>query len=286
MATLKQTSARILVATLVGAVSFATYVHESNRRLLDRRHPIAEESVQAASGTEAVRRGKRLADLTGCTDCHGPDLRGRLFEDEGWLHGRYYASNLTLKAKAYSDGDLARIVRRGVRPDGRGVVAMPAMGYVRLTDSEMADILAFVRSLPAGGANQPDHYIGPLDQWELWTEGKMKPAVTYVAAERAKVLADAGPEHAASLHLAGIVCAECHGGDLKGNGWDSGAPNLGVVRSYGLPEFTRLLRTGVGADGKEHGLMSAVARTRFHLLTDQEIADLHAYLVARAKLPP
>ena len=58
-------------------------------------------------------------------------------------------------------------MRQGVRPDGRGVVAMPAMGFVRLTDFEMADILAFVRSLPAGGADQPEHYIGPLDQWEL-----------------------------------------------------------------------------------------------------------------------
>jgi hypothetical protein len=58
-----------------------------------------------------------------------------------------------------------------------------------------------------------------------------------------------------------------------------------VIRSYGLPEFARLLRTGIGADGKEHGLMSVVAKSRFHHLTDQEIADLHAYLVARAKLP-
>ena len=56
-----------------------------------------------------------------------------------------------------------------------------------------------------------------------------------------------------------------------------------MIRSYGLPEFTRLMRTGIGADGKEHGLMTAVAKSRFHLLADQEIADLHAYLVARAQ---
>jgi len=285
MITLKRTGA-FIAAALVGAAGFAMYVYESNRRLLDQRYPVVAELVRAASGTDAVARGKRLADLAGCTDCHGPDLRGRLFEDEGWLHGRYYASNLTLKAKAYSDEDVARIVRRGVRPDGRGVVAMPAMGFVRFTDSEMADILAFVRSMPAGGADQPNHYIGPLDQWELWRGGDIKPAISYVAAERLKTPADAGTEHAAALHLAGIVCAECHGGDLKGNGWDSGAPDLGVARSYGVPEFTRLLRTGIGADGKEHGLMTAVARARFHLLTDQEIADLHAYLVARARLRP
>jgi len=286
MATLKRASAGILVAALAGMAGFATLVQESNRRALDHRYPVLREPIAAATDADAVARGKRLADLTGCTDCHGPDLRGKLFDDEGWLHGRYYSSNITLRAKGYSDEDIARIVRRGVRPDGRGVVAMPAMGFVRVTDREMADVLAFVRSLPAGGSEQPDHYFGPLDQWELWRGGNIKPAITYVAAERAKEPPDAGPEHAAARHLAGIVCSECHGGDLKGNGWDTGAPDLGVVRSYGPAEFTRLLRTGIGADGKEHGLMSEIARARLYHLTDEEIAALHAYLLARAKLPP
>jgi cytochrome c553 len=60
---------------------------------------------------------------------------------------------------------------------------------------------------------------------------------------------------------------------------------LRARRVYGLPEFTRLLRTGIGPDGKEHGLMTAVSKDRLRHLSDQEIADLHAYLVARAKLP-
>lgn len=282
---MKRSGARLLVVALVGAASFATYVHESNRRVLEQRYPLVREPVQAASGPDAIARGKRLADITGCTDCHNADLRGKLFADDGWLHGRYYASNLTLKARIWSDEDLARIVRRGVRPDGRGVIAMPAMGFLRLTDAEIADILAYVRSLPAGGDEQPAHYLGPLDQWSLWTGRGPKAAIAYVAAERAKEPADAGPEHEAARHLAGIVCAECHGGDLTGNGWDSGAPDLGVTRSYGLVEFTHLLRTGTGADGKEHGLMSQVARDRLHHLSDDEIAALHRYLLARATLP-
>ena len=285
MATLKQSCARVLIACIVAALGFCVYVYSSNERTLDRRYPVAHVPLPVATGPEALQRGRRLADLTGCTDCHGEDLRGRLFEDEGWLHGRYYASNLTLKARTHTDEDLARIVRLGVRPDGRGVVAMPAMGFVRLTDGEMADIIAFLRSMPAGGPNQPEHFIGPLHRWELWVGGNIKPAVSYVAEEQDKEPADAGPQHAAARHLVGIVCAECHGGDLKGNGWDSGAPDLLVVGSYGLPELTRLLRTGIGVDGKEHGLMTAVAKGRLHHLSDQEITDIHAYLVARAKLP-
>ena len=285
MVALARYGVRGLIGVVVAALGFCLYVYASNVRMLERRHPVVRVPIAAATGPEAVQRGKRLADLTGCTDCHRKDLRGGVFVDEGWMHGRYYAANLTLKAKRYSDEELARVVRLGVRPDGRGVVAMPSFGFVRLTDSEMADILAFLRNMPAGGADQPEHFIGPLDHWDLWRGRNFKTAVSYVAEEQGKQPVDAGPQYAAGRHLAGIVCAECHGGALKGNGWDSGAPDLIVIQSYGLAELTRLLRTGTAVGERKLGLMTRVAKDRLHNLSDQEIADIHAYLVARAKLP-
>ena len=264
------------IAVVVGAAT----VYLSTQRLLDRRYAVVRATNPAAPGADAVSRGRHLADIAGCTDCHGADLRGRVFIDEGWWRGRYYASNLTLKAQSHSDEDLARIVHAGVRPDGRGVIAMPAFGYVRVTDEEMADIVAFIRSRPAGGEVQPPHLIGPLDRWDLWVGRKLKPAVSYVAAELGKAPPDRGLQHERGRHLVGIVCVECHGGDLTGNGWDTGAPDLAVARAYRRDQLTRLLRTGIGVDGKEHGLMSQVARERLHHLTDDEIAAIHDYLTA------
>jgi len=257
-------------------------VYTSTERLLDRPYPVVTATIPAARAADAIARGRHLADITGCTDCHGADLRGRVFIDDGWWRGRYYASNLTLKAQSYSDEDLARIVRTGVRPDGRGVVAMPAFGYVRVSNDEMAEIIAFVRSLPAGGKAQPAHLIGPLDRWDLWVGRKLKPAVAYVAAESMKAPPHRGAQHERARHLVGIVCTECHGGDLGGNGWDSGAPALTVVRAYRREQLNTLLRTGVGADARQHGLMSKVARDRLHHLTDDEIAAIHDYLSSTA----
>jgi mono/diheme cytochrome c family protein len=274
---------RALVIIIAAALGFCAWVYASNARLLGQRYPVEPVALSAAATPESVARGRALADLAGCTDCHRADLRGGMFLDAGWLHGRYYAANLTLKAQSYSDADIARIVRLGVRPDGVGVVVMPSMGFVRMNDQDIVDIIAFLRSLPPGGAVQPEHYSGPLDQWGVW-RGDLKPAVVYIADERRKQPVDAGPEHAEARHLVGVICAECHGGDLKGNGWDSGAPDLAVILAYGVPEFTRLMRTGIGADGKEHGLMTEVARSRFHHLTDAQIAQIHAYLTARARL--
>jgi hypothetical protein len=55
-----------------------------------------------------------------------------------------------------------------------------------------------------------------------------------------------------------------------------------VILAYDLEKFTRLLRTGIAADGKERGLMTGVARGRLYHLSDQQIAGIHAYLTARA----
>ena len=275
-----------LLACVLASLAFSIYVYFATTRMFDQRYPVVAAAIAPTTGPEAIARGKALADRTGCTDCHKADLRGGLFHDGGLLEGRYYASNLTRKAQVYSDEDLVRIVRQGVRPDGRSVYAMPSSGFVRLTDAEMADIIAFVRSLPAGGIEQPEHYIGPLDRWGLLNAAHgFKFMVSYVADEQRRDPVDAGPQHAVARHLTSIACRECHAGDLTGNGWDSDAPDLAVATSYNLPQFTRLLRTGIGVDGKEHGLMTTVARGRLYHLTDQEIAGIHAYLVARAALP-
>jgi len=58
-----------------------------------------------------------------------------------------------------------------------------------------------------------------------------------------------------------------------------------VIESYGLPELERLLRTGTDVGGTELGLMTRVAKDQLYHLSDREITDIHAYLVARAKLP-
>ena len=279
--------ARVAAGMLVGLVAaglgFCAYIYASNERLLQRAYPVAPVSFVAAGGPDAVQRGKALADITGCTDCHRETLQGGAFGEPDWLHGYYYASNLTRKAQGYSDADLDRIVRQGVRPDGHGVIAMPSFGFVRLTDAERADIIAFVRSVPVGGIDQPAHAIGPIDHWHLWRE-HFKPTVAYVAPERLKSPPDAGEVHEAGRHVVAIVCVECHGGDLTGHGWDGDAPDLRVVLAYDAPMFTRLLRTGTGADGREHGLMSMIARERLHKLSDEQIAAVFAYLTARAKL--
>lgn len=60
--------------------------------------------------------------------------------------------------------------------------------------------------------------------------------------------------------------------------WPSRAPDL--------PEFQRLMRTGVASGNRKLGLMAEVSRNDFRHLTDGEIAAIHAYLKERAARMP
>jgi hypothetical protein len=56
-----------------------------------------------------------------------------------------------------------------------------------------------------------------------------------------------------------------------------------LVGSYDAAQFTRLMRTGRPPNGRDLGLMREIAEKDTRLLTDEELAQLYAYLRARAE---
>ncbi len=85
-------------------------------------------------------------------------------------------------------------------------------------------------------------------------------------------------------YLAVTACGECHGANLDGaavNGQTT--PNLIVASAYDREGFGKFLRTGVSPDGAQHGWMSEIAREHFSVITEKDLDDIHAYLMARAE---
>jgi cytochrome c553 len=80
-------------------------------------------------------------------------------------------------------------------------------------------------------------------------------------------------------YLAMNVCSECHGVDFEG--LEGFTPPLSVVRAYDREQFGRLMSEGIGLGGRDLGLMSEVAQTRFSALEDHEVDDLYAFLQSR-----
>ena len=76
-----------------------------------------------------------------------------------------------------------------------------------------------------------------------------------------------------------VGCVNCHHQTPKEI---LNAPPLTIVKSYSLPEFKTLLKTGVTRNGRDMyaqgSIMGIVAREQLSYLTDNEMLAIHEYL--------
>lgn len=76
-----------------------------------------------------------------------------------------------------------------------------------------------------------------------------------------------------------VGCVNCHHQTPKEI---LNAPPLTIVKSYSLPEFKTLLKTGVTRNGRDMyaqgSIMGIVAREQLPYLTDEEVLAIHEFL--------
>jgi cytochrome c553 len=229
-----------------------------------------------AQGTAAkIAHGRRIADVLGCTGCHGAKLQGERFYEA-------YASNLTREIPKYSDAQFERLMRAGEHPTGRDVWGMPSEIFQHLSDDDLAALLAYLRSLePAGEPTQPALPFAEETK-RLIAKGEYQPAANFVRGEKALAPIDLGAGHALGRYISRVTCAECHGAELRGRG----NPDLIVASGYSREEFDRLMTQGIAIGGRKlKPMMEGVSRDRFSQMTPRERGALYAYLKARAEAP-
>lgn len=227
----------------------------------------------------AVERGRRVAKLNGCHDCHGANLEGKLFHDDPKIL-RAWGPNLSRLTAGHSDADFDRAIRHGVGVDGRRLWMMPSNAFAYLSDQETADLIAYLRTYKPVGQVQPRFQVGHLGRLGVLL-GKFKSEADTIKANGPLQLADAGPRHARGRQIA-RACIECHGPALEGADFLK-TPDLSIAASYDDEDFARLMHTGIAAGDRKVGLMTAVSRDRFSVFTPEEVAALHGYLKARAQ---
>jgi cytochrome c553 len=263
-------------------VLFALWAWLASSRLLGQVHEARPEALSRPSAAQIADAG-RQARILGCVSCHGERLEGRMMFDGGPV-GQVWAPNLTELAARTSDQQLAQALRQGIGHDGRALFVMPSPMYSRLSDSEVAALIGWIRAQPRhGGAVSPNRW-GPVGRVIL-ALGKLPSAADRIEEFRISQPFDTGREYQAGRRIAANVCSECHGADLSGGepAPDLKAPGLSIVGAYDPAQFTRLLRTGRGPSGRDLGLMREIAVKDTSHLTDAEIAQLYAYLQSRAE---
>ena len=244
--------------------------------------PVAAKAEPPVARADPVE-GLRIATHVGCNGCHERDGRGGGMDFTTPEGDRIVAPNLTQRRALYDDAGLARLLREGRTHDGHRAFGMPIFMFQHLSDQEVRDITAWLRALPdVANPGLADSVVSKATLQQIkdgtfaYDDDKPDPGNRPPAVRPTEAMA-------LGRHIALTSCSECHGRDLAGWPGDT-TPSLVLVnKAYSPEHFARLMKTGVAASGKDtaSGRMSQVARWRFSVLTDAEIAALKQYLDSR-----
>jgi mono/diheme cytochrome c family protein len=258
-----------------------------------------------AQDAALLERGRYLVEVTAaCGNCHTPmgpngpmpgrHLAGGTVFDEAPF--RAVAPNITPDRATgigrWSDAELARAIREGIRPDGTLIgPPMPIGLYRGLADRDLAAMVAYLRTVPAvANATEQSVY-----------------RITLPPAYGPPVAAVPPPEDtpaARGAYLAGPVahCIECHtpmtaegrsdftrtgagGMEFRGPWGISVARNItphdNGIGGWTDAEIIRAVTDGVSRDGRP--LAPPMAFWAYRGMSERDRADLVAYLRA---LPP
>ena len=252
----------------------------------------------------SVERGEYLVrGPAGCGNCHtpqgpnGPDMSNELggFLVEKNAQFEAWAANITPggRVAGWSDTELARAIREGIRPDGTVIgPPMPIGLYRGLGDDDLMSIVAFLRTLPTSDNKTPaSTYNIPLPP-------AYGPPIDSVTAPPRGVTVEYG------AYLAGPVahCMDCHttfgptgpmfetslgagGYEFHGPWGVSVAPNITPhedgVAGYSDSELKAIITTGTRPDGSR---MLPPMGYAHYARTDE--ADIDAIILYLRSIPP
>jgi mono/diheme cytochrome c family protein len=210
-----------------------------------------------------AKHGEYLAKAGGCVGCHTEDKEGAVPFAGGRAlktpFGTFFGPNITPDRDAglgnWTEADFVRALRHGERPDGSNYFpAFPYPSFTRITDSDMRDLWAYLRTLPPSARPSKEHdlwfffgwrWLVTIWKWFYFTPGAFTPI------PGASEVVNRG----AYLVQALGHCGECH-----------------TPRNFlGGPRSGRYLAGGRGPDGKA---VANLTPTNLKKQSDQELRDV------------
>jgi cytochrome c553 len=263
----------VVVSLLLIGVYFA-----SSRELAREFTATDTAALMIPTDAAEIAEGHRIAKLSGCLHCHGDTLKGGLVDDIPHLV-RLVAPNISTLLPKYSDAQLATVLRKGVKPDGRSVLFMPSEMFRHLSDRDLGRLIAYLRTVPVTVDGETEKTEVRIIGRVLLAKGDFKTSALAIPLVPPAVM-DASDPVGRGRYLTMNFCSECHGQSLEGFA-PIHAPPLDVVKGYSLEQFTRLLKEGTPIGDRELKLMGPTSRVRFSNFTPQEASAIHSYLLSR-----
>lgn len=267
--------------------------------------PDRVDSAQFAALAGDAAAGRAVFHAAGCASCHhAPDASGdaKLILAGGQRFpsdfGTFIAPNISPHPEAgigaWSLEDFANALRHGTSPSGQHYYpAFPYSAYIRMTDTQIADLWAFWQSLPADPTPSAAHEVGfpfnirfSVGGWKL----------LYLDSDWV-MAGDLSPELTRGRELVEALghCSECHTprnalGGLDQSRWLAGAPNptgRGTIPAltpdkleWSATDIAYYLESGFTPDYDSVGGHMVAVVENFAKLTAEDRAAVAAYLKA------
>ena len=261
-----------------------------------------------SSADAVLDRGRALMEgIAACGNCHMVRDKGKPVPERGLSGGmRFddgpfvaYAANITPDRETgigrWTDKQLARAIREGIRPDGTVIgPPMPIELYRGMADADLKAIVAYLRAAPAV-INKV-----PKSEYKIALPPNYGPPVKTVKAPARKDLVRYG------AYLAGPLghCLECHtpmengrrdyanksgaGGFVFNGPWGASVarnltPHETGLKNWSDAEIVRAIREGVSRDGSP--LKPPMAYAFYKNIGDDDMKALIAFMRSLKPVP-
>lgn len=274
---------------------------------------VQKVELKVEATPERIAQGQRLSAML-CNSCHMDPNTGKLTGrkmDEAPQFGAVYSKNITQHPEhgigKWTDGELAYLLRTGVKPDGTFLPIMAKLAHA--SDEDVYSIIAFLRSdhswVAADNTRQPETDYSFLAKF-ITNMGFIKPS----AYPKASI---AGPDTTNQVSwgryiaLNQLECYSCHSQDFAKNNYDQPEKSAGffgggnkMLGMDGKEILTRNItmdeETGIGKWTEEefvkalkygqvpHGPALRLPMMPYTPLTDNEAKAIYAYLKTVPKI--
>lgn len=285
----------VIVVVISGVGIYACVQASAFDSSMDKVYDVALPKVERSTDAAVIARGRHLAEATlACAtpDCHGTDLGGGKEMSMGPL-GTLTGPNISAGGlgAAYSDAEMARLLKHGVKKDGRSLKFMPVQDMRWLPPEDVVAVVSYLRSQPA--VDKPN---GPV---RVGTLGKVLDRRDMVVLDVARRIdhqkefsMKPEPTAAYGAELA-RMCSGCHGEKLSGGPIPGAPSDLPVppnitphetgLKGWSFADFEKLMRQGDRKNGKKlDPFMPIIA---FGKLDDVEMKAIWEYLCTVPPVP-
>lgn len=185
----------------------------------------------------------------------------------------------------YSDSELARLIKHGIKRSGTTVRFMPSTDFSWWPNDDVVALISYLRTVPpvdgVPGVVEVGVLAKVLDRLDLMP---LDVARRIDHSKKEEAIAPA-PTAAYGAYVARL-CKGCHGEGLSGGKIPGAPPDMAIplnltphetgLKGWAFEDFEKTLKTGVRKNGKTVDKMMPVEMTKN--FDDNELRGLFAYL--------